>query len=201
MARIYLAAVCFFLLLSLPMNAQEGQKSNKQEPPTSSQSPAVRAWLRDPGFEGAIWGAVVGGIITLAAGMMASRAARKDSGRQIVRELQKEFVYGSMLPARLRAELLLFHDVHGRYKGLNFEDLYKGAMPLDEYADVAAVLNLFRLLNDYKEAGHIDEAETRAAFGWIYCWWWRNVIEPYSIGLEGDPDWEPHITRRDWLLE
>jgi hypothetical protein len=199
----YLAAICF-VLLSLLVNAQENQKPTEQELPTSSQSVPVRDFLRDPGFEGAIWGGIVGGIIALVGGILAislaGRAARKDSRRQIVRELQKEFVYGSMLRARLRAELLLFHDLHGKYKGQNFEALYKGAMPLDEYADVAAVLNLFRLLNEYKEAGHIDEVEARAAFGWIYDWWWKNVIKPYSTGLEGNPDWQPHITKRDWLL-
>jgi hypothetical protein len=186
-------------------NTQEKQKSSKHETATTSLIEPVRRFLGDAGFEGAIWGALVGGAISLVGGMLAvgltTRATRKDSRRQIVRELQKDFVYGNVLPARLRAELLLFHNPQDKYKGKNFEDLYKGAMPLNEYADVAAVLNLFRLLNDYKESGHIDEDEARSAFGWIYCWWWRRVIAPYSVGLEHDPDWGPHIAKRDWLLK
>jgi hypothetical protein len=204
MSRITCLVPICFVCGPLLTNAQEKRESSKPEVSTSSQTELARRFLGDAGFEGAIWGAMVGGIITLLGSILAvrltSRAARRDSGSQIVRELQKEFVYGSLLPARLRAELLLFHDVHGKYRGKNFEDLYKGAMPLAEYADVAAVLNLFRLLNDYKEAGHIDEIEARAAFGWIYAWWWKNVIEPYSIGLESNPDWQPHITKRKWLL-
>jgi hypothetical protein len=203
MARApYLAAICL-VLLPLLASAKE-----KVEPPKSSESVQPLSILQDRGFAGAVLGAVIGAILgsfgaTWAArhgAVLTARASREEVRRNIVRELHKEFVYGSKLRARLRAELLLFHDMQGKFRGKNFEDMYKGAMSIEEYADVAAVLNMFRLLDEYKEAGHIDEAEAREAFGWIYGWWWKNVIEPYSVGLTNDPDWQPIISKRDWLL-
>lgn len=197
--KVCVLAMC---LITVPflVDAQD-----KPETPKPSEPSPSRSIFQDPGFVGAIVGAFLGAFATLGATQLgvflSAKTGQNESRRQIVRELQKEFVYGSMLPARLRAELLLFHDVHQQFKGKNFEELYKGAMPLEQYADVAAVLNLFRLLSDYKEADHIDEAEARAAFGWIYRWWWTNVIEPYSKGLQNNPDWAPHVTRRDWLLK
>lgn len=192
MSRISrLAAICF-MLAPLFANAQEmperPQPDGRDIDWSDIEAKAAVAVL------GAIMGATIGAFMT-------SRINRASSRRQVLRELQKEFVYGDMLRPRLRAELLLFYDAEGKFKDKNFEDFYKGAMTLDEYADVAAVLNLFRLLDDYKTAGHIDEAEARKAFGWIYRWWWEKVIEPHSKGLEDDPNWKPHVARRDWLLQ
>lgn len=196
----FLAATCV-VCVPLLANAQEKQDPAMADSATNSQGQTWHSLPGDPGFVGAILGALLGGAGSAIAVWLTTRATRKDSRRHIVRELHKEFVYGSMLRARLRAELLLFYDVEGKYKGKNFEELYKGGLSLDEYADVAAVLNLFRLLNDYKIARHIDEEEARSAFGWMYCWWWKHVIVPHSVGLEDKADWVPHITRRDWLLK
>jgi hypothetical protein len=121
--------------------------------------------------------------------------------RSILRELEREFVFGERLPARLRAERALHPIEKSAFKEQNFEDMYRGGMTVDQYSDVAAVLNLFRLLNSYKEAGDIDADEARRSFGWIYSWWWTKVIEPYSKGLTNDPDWMPHLKKHEWLLE
>jgi hypothetical protein len=195
-------------------------------PAASDKSHSI---LSDPGFDGAILGGIVGAILAGIGAIISARqgafitiqAVRVDSKQGLVLELLKEFVYGSMLKSRLNAELLLHYDTRGRFnktiiaaennatrqqntaaqqiEKLNFEDLYKGAMSIEEYADVAAVLNLFRLLDDYKNANRINADEAKKAFGWIYKWWWDNIVEPRRHGLENNADWAPHITKRDWL--
>jgi hypothetical protein len=126
---------------------------------------------------------------------------RQARQRDIIRELEKEFVYGEKLLARLRAERALYPIESSIYKEKNFQDLYRGEMEIEIYADVASVLNLFRLLNSYKEAGDIDVTEARRAFGWIYTWWQTKVITHYSKGLENNPDWAPHLKKHEWLME
>jgi hypothetical protein len=126
---------------------------------------------------------------------------RREQQRKTLREIEKEFVYGTKLLARLRAERTLYPIENNTFKDKNFQDLYRGAMELETYTDVASVLNLFRLLNSYKESGDIDADDARRAFGWIYKWWWTKVIQHYSRGLTEDPDWAPHLKKHEWLLE
>jgi hypothetical protein len=91
-------------------------------------------------------------------------------------------------------------DGGSEFKDWNFNRMYR-EMKIEQYADIASVLNWFRLLNSYKEAGEIDVTEARRAFGSIYSWWWTNVIQHYSRGLENDPDWQPYLKKYGWLLE
>jgi hypothetical protein len=60
-------------------------------------------------------------------------------------------------------------------------------------------LNLFRLLDDYRKHKVIDERAAGKAFGDMNGWWWREVIQPRSQGL--GPDWQPHVSRKEWLLK
>ena len=87
------------------------------------------------------------------------------------------------------------------------EQLYAGRdangrpyMTVDEYSTVAAALNLFRLLNSYKETGR-STSSTRLAFGWIDTWWRDNVVQPRSKRLETSKDRRPHLAKQDWLLK
>lgn len=121
--------------------------------------------------------------------------------KDVIRDLEMDFVYGAKLAPRLRAERALYPIESSSYKTKNFRDLYREAMGIEAYADVAMVLNLFRLLNSYKEADIIDPNDARRSFGWIYKWWWEKIIQHYSQGLQDDPDWAPHLKRHDWLLE
>jgi hypothetical protein len=201
--RSYFAVICF-LLVPIFASAQDRQEPNGAG--AASHPTDWRTFARDPGFEGGVWGGIIGGALGFLGAVLTvywmSKTSRKDNRRQTVRELKKEFIYGSMLRSRLNAELLLCYDVGNRFSGKNFEDMYTdhALIAKEDYADVAVVLNLFRLLDDYKNAGHIDEVEARKEFGWIYTFWWEKVISVHSAGLENNPDWGPHIKRRDWLL-
>jgi hypothetical protein len=124
---------------------------------------------------------------------------RRERQRYALRELEKEFLYGAMLAPRLRAGRRLHPIEKSDFKDWNFNKMYR-EMAIEHYADIAAVLNWFRLLNSYKEAGDIDVSEARRAFGWMYKWWWTNVLEHYSKGLDSDPDWQPYLKKHDWLF-
>lgn len=150
------------------------------------------------------WELVKDLIVALVAGIVGAVLTQRfsvgESKRQRLRDLQRDFFAGSMLEPRLRAERM-FITRKEEFQGLNLKQMFEGKLCMDQYKDVAVVLNVFRLLRAYKESHYIDEADARKQFGWAYAWWWENVFQPYTVRMEDERDWEPHIRKQEWLLK
>lgn len=142
------------------------------------------------GVSGTLFGALLGGLVTLAVGWLNSRRERR---LNLTLALFSEFHSPAFNEIRIRA-----YEVLRRGGNQTFDVTYEAAS-LEERADLSSILHFFEKVALLMRAGAVDP-RLMARFMRQYAAWWQPLLCPTGTPAFQHLEWGATLRDVDWLF-
>jgi hypothetical protein len=142
------------------------------------------------GVSGTLFGALLGGLVTLGVGWLNNRRERRLNTSLA---LFAEFHSPGFNAIRIQA-----YDVLERSRGRSFDAVYEAAS-LDERAALSSILHYFEKVALLLKFGAVDR-RLITRFLRQYANWWRLLLCPDGSAAFSHPEWGATLRDVDWLF-